>query len=63
MTDKTFRKVESLKDDEESYSYAAEVSYSRSYVSLQHYWDFDEAIALQDWLASATGYYPKEPKP
>lgn len=23
---------------------------------------YDEAIALCDWLASATGHYPKEPK-
>lgn len=67
----TFRKVEPLlgsrlKAEVESHQHLKRQRYQS--ICLEQGDDiftlnYDEAIALCDWLASATGHYPKEPKP
>ena len=60
MSDKTFNEVGPLVIGSEVVGSAYCV---RLTLLHKQWWINAEAIALQDWLASATGYYPKEPKP
>ena len=69
MSDKTFKKVGRLKLENRRSVGVDFLEDGTGFLDLENkaeaqyfYFMYDEAIALQDWLSTVTGYYPQEQK-